>query len=147
MQLHDLRAGIRRDAADGEGRGVPAPVGCAVGAGEGAKIRVAQCRGPSGDRRDPAGDEEGSAGVLQESVICATLAPMGATLRTSTIRRRRKTQEKRRKLRDRLAHASSAERAALEARLSKTYQLLTAVPPPAPPAPAAKPRGGRSTGS
>jgi hypothetical protein len=51
---------------------------------------------------------------------------MSATLRTSTIRRRRDRHEKRRKLRRRLSHATAAERQVLEARLLKTYPLLTA---------------------
>jgi hypothetical protein len=67
---------------------------------------------------------------------------MGATLRTSTIRRRRKRQEKRRKLRGRLEHATTAERAALEAKLLKTYPLVAA----AELEPRAKPRtSGRSS--
>jgi hypothetical protein len=57
---------------------------------------------------------------------------MGATLRTGVIRKRRKIQEKRRKLRARLEHATMAERAALEAKLLKTYTLLTAEPKPKP---------------
>jgi hypothetical protein len=60
---------------------------------------------------------------------------MGATLRTSVIRKRRKIQEKRRKLRGRLENATAAERSGLEARLLKTYALLTAVPKPKPRAP------------
>jgi hypothetical protein len=53
---------------------------------------------------------------------------MSTTLRTSAIHRRRKRQEKRRKLRARLAHATAAERPALEAKLLKTCPLLTAEP-------------------
>lgn len=53
---------------------------------------------------------------------------MSATLRTNAIRGRRKRQEKRRKLRGRLAHATAAERPALEAKLLKTYPLPTAEP-------------------
>jgi hypothetical protein len=51
---------------------------------------------------------------------------MGATLRTSMIRVRRSRQEKRRKLKQQLAQASGAERAAVEAKLQKTYRFLTA---------------------
>lgn len=39
------------------------------------------------------------------------------------IRRRRHRQEKRRKLRERLAKAAGQERAAIEARIEKTYYL------------------------
>ena len=53
---------------------------------------------------------------------------MSATLRTGAIRRRRKRQEKRRNLRGRLAHATAAERPALEAKILKTYPLPTAEP-------------------
>ena len=53
---------------------------------------------------------------------------MTATLRTSAIRRRRKRQEKRQKLRGRLAHATAAERPALEAKILKTYSLPTTEP-------------------
>ena len=53
---------------------------------------------------------------------------MSATLRTGAIRRQRKRQEKRRKLRGQLAHATVAERSALEAKIRKTYPLPTAEP-------------------
>ena len=53
---------------------------------------------------------------------------MSATLRTGAIRKQRKRQEKRRTLRRRLASATAAERPAFEARLLKTYPLLTSVP-------------------
>jgi hypothetical protein len=58
---------------------------------------------------------------------------MSATLRTSAIRKQRKRQDKRRKLRRRLAAAAPAERQAFEAKLLKTYALLTSVPRQAPP--------------
>jgi hypothetical protein len=57
---------------------------------------------------------------------------MGATLRTSVIRKRRKIQEKRRKLRTRLENAPAGERAGIEAKLLKTYALITAEPKPRP---------------
>ena len=53
---------------------------------------------------------------------------MSATLRTNAIRRRRQRKDKRQKLRGRLAHATAAERPALEAKLLKTYPLPTATP-------------------
>ena len=56
------------------------------------------------------------------------LSDMTATLRTSTIRRRRQRRDKRQKLRGRLAHATAAERPALEAKLLKTYPLPAAKP-------------------
>ena len=49
-------------------------------------------------------------------------------MRTIAIHRRRQRQEKRQKLRGRLAHATAAERPALEAKLLKTYPLPTAKP-------------------
>ncbi|MBI2185877.1 MAG: hypothetical protein HYU37_01995 [Acidobacteria bacterium] len=54
---------------------------------------------------------------------------MSATLRHSVIRRRRHRREKRRKLRGQLAVAPAAERQAVEAKLARTYPLLTAQPP------------------
>jgi hypothetical protein len=51
---------------------------------------------------------------------------MSATLRHTVIQRRRHRREKRRKLRSQLAKASAAERQAIEAKLAKTYPLLTA---------------------
>ena len=51
---------------------------------------------------------------------------MSATLRTSVIRRRRRRREKRLKLRAQLARATAAERQAIEAKLLKTYPLITA---------------------
>jgi hypothetical protein len=51
---------------------------------------------------------------------------MSATLRHTVIQRRRHRREKRRKLRAQLAKASAAERQAVEAKLAKTYPLLTA---------------------
>jgi hypothetical protein len=65
---------------------------------------------------------------------------MSATLRTNAIRRRRKRQEKRRKLRRQLAHASAVERPTLEAKLQKTYPLLTAETQ-------AHPRGSKAPGA
>jgi len=53
---------------------------------------------------------------------------MSATLRHTVIQRRRHRREKRRKLRAQLAKASAAERQAIEAKLTKTYPLLTAQP-------------------
>ncbi len=73
---------------------------------------------------------------------------MSATLRTGAIHRRRKRLEKRRKLRRLLEHASGAERAALEAKLVKTYLAACAPPPPlaSPESHAKAPRASRSTG-
>jgi hypothetical protein len=51
---------------------------------------------------------------------------MSATLRHTVIQRRRHRREKRRKLRSLLARASAVERQAIEAKLAKTYPLLTA---------------------
>lgn len=51
---------------------------------------------------------------------------MSATLRHTVIQRRRHRREKRRKLRVQLAKASAGERQAVEAKLAKTYPLLTA---------------------
>jgi len=50
---------------------------------------------------------------------------MSATLRHTVIQRRRHRREKRRKLRAQLAKAPAAERQAIEAKLAKTYPLLT----------------------
>lgn len=51
---------------------------------------------------------------------------MSATLRHTVIQRRRHRRAKRRKLRGQLARAAAAERQAIEAKLAKTYPLLTA---------------------
>lgn len=51
---------------------------------------------------------------------------MSATLRHTVIQRRRHRREKRRKLRHQLAKAPAGERQAIEAKLEKTYTLLTA---------------------
>ena len=51
---------------------------------------------------------------------------MSATLRKSVIRQRRHRREKRLKLRGQLANAPAAERQAIDAKLAKTYPLLTA---------------------
>jgi hypothetical protein len=51
---------------------------------------------------------------------------MSATLRHVVIQRRRHRREKRRRLRALLAKAPAAERQTIEARLAKTYPLLTA---------------------
>jgi hypothetical protein len=50
---------------------------------------------------------------------------MSATLRHTVIQRRRHRREKRRRLRAQLAKASTAERQPIEAKLAKTYPLLT----------------------
>jgi hypothetical protein len=51
---------------------------------------------------------------------------MSATLRHTVIQRRRHRRDKRRKLKAQLAKASAVERQAIEAKLAKTYPLLTA---------------------
>lgn len=51
---------------------------------------------------------------------------MSATLRNTVIARKRKRREKRQKLRRQLARASAPERQAIEAKLAKTYPLITA---------------------
>jgi hypothetical protein len=51
---------------------------------------------------------------------------MSATLRNTVIARKRKRREKRQKLRSQLARASGAERQEIEAKLAKTYPLITA---------------------
>ncbi len=51
---------------------------------------------------------------------------MSATLRHTVIQRRRHRRAKRHKLRRQLARASATERQAVEAKLAKTYPLLTA---------------------
>jgi len=48
---------------------------------------------------------------------------MSGSLRPTEIRRRRQREEKRRKLRAKLAAAAVGERAALEAKLQRTYSL------------------------
>ncbi|MBI3049336.1 MAG: hypothetical protein HYY76_13610 [Acidobacteria bacterium] len=51
---------------------------------------------------------------------------MSATLRKTIICQRRHRRDKRRKLRAQLATVPAAERQAIEAKLAKTYPLLTA---------------------
>jgi hypothetical protein len=51
---------------------------------------------------------------------------MSGTLRHNVIQKRRHRRDKRRKLRGALAKAPAAERPAIEAKLAKTYALLTA---------------------
>jgi hypothetical protein len=48
---------------------------------------------------------------------------MSGSLRPAEIRRRRQREQKRRKLRAKLAAAAVGERAALEAKLQRTYSL------------------------
>ena len=50
---------------------------------------------------------------------------MSGSLRPTEIRRRRQRKEKRQKLRSKLAAAPAGERAAIEARLQRTYALGT----------------------
>jgi hypothetical protein len=54
---------------------------------------------------------------------------MSASLRPTEIRRRRQRKEKRGKLRSKLAAAPAAERGAIEAKLQRTYSLVTAPKP------------------
>jgi len=54
---------------------------------------------------------------------------MSGSLRPTEIRRRRQREEKRKKLRSRLAAAAVGERAALEAKLQRTYSLGTGPKP------------------
>jgi hypothetical protein len=54
---------------------------------------------------------------------------MSASLRPTELRRRRQRKEKRGKLRSKLAAAPAAERAAIEAKLQRTYSLVTAPKP------------------
>lgn len=54
---------------------------------------------------------------------------MSGSLRPTEIHRRRRREEKRRKLRSRLAAAPAGERAAIEARLQRTYSLGTGPKP------------------
>ncbi len=51
--------------------------------------------------------------------------------RMRELRRRRQRTDKRRKLKNRLKKASAQERSAVEAKIAKTYRLLTSVPQPA----------------
>ena len=54
---------------------------------------------------------------------------MSGSLHPTEVHRRRHRKEKRHKLRAQLAHAPVAARAALEAKLQKTYALVSATPP------------------
>jgi hypothetical protein len=54
---------------------------------------------------------------------------MSASLRPAEIGRRRQRTEKRRKLRAKLAAAPATERPAIEAKLQRTYTLLSAPKP------------------
>lgn len=55
---------------------------------------------------------------------------MSASLRPTEIRRRRQRDEKRKKLRSKLAAAPAGERAAIEAKLQRTYALVPGAKPP-----------------
>lgn len=54
---------------------------------------------------------------------------MSASLRPAEIRRRRQRKEKRRKLRSKLAAVPAAERAAVEAKLQRTYANVPGAKP------------------
>jgi hypothetical protein len=54
--------------------------------------------------------------------------------RMREVRRRRQRIGKRRKLKNRLKKASPQERSGIEAKILKTYRLLTSLPQPAKPA-------------
>lgn len=54
---------------------------------------------------------------------------MSASLRPSEIRRRRQRKEKRRKLRSKLAAAPATERAAVEAKLQRSYARVHGAKP------------------
>ena len=59
VQLPGVLGGVRRPAADGQGRRLRAPVACALGSrAPDAPLRAAVSRRSAGDRRDPARDEE-----------------------------------------------------------------------------------------